>query len=287
MKTSFVIIVLNGMPFIEFSLKAVYPYAHEVIIVEGAVEQCLFAANEDGSSKDGTVEFIKSFPDPDNKIKLIQGIWPEKCEMQDEALKHTTGDWIWLVDSDEVYCKSDFEKIINLVDNDDSIFQVNFFNFMFWKNSFEWNFTAPEFQTDAWSKRRLFKFAPGAKFISHRPPQIEYPEGVILGTRLVTGAETVAMGIRFCHYSYVFECQMKQRCELYKRYKWGGEWDKMNEWYQNCWLPWTPENRLEIEEKQNVVPIFKDSYTLPFEGVHPAVVRDFIERVRRGETKYV
>ena len=37
------------------------------------IASCLFAANEDGSSKDGTVEFIKSFPDPGNKIKLIQG----------------------------------------------------------------------------------------------------------------------------------------------------------------------------------------------------------------------
>ena len=66
-------IVLNGMPFIEFSLKAVYPLAHEIIIVEGAVKKCLFAANPDGSSNDGTVEFIKNFPDQKNKINMIQG----------------------------------------------------------------------------------------------------------------------------------------------------------------------------------------------------------------------
>ena len=50
------------------------------MIVEGAVEKCLFAANPDGSSKDGTVEFIHNFPDPAKKIRLIQGIWPEKME---------------------------------------------------------------------------------------------------------------------------------------------------------------------------------------------------------------
>jgi glycosyltransferase involved in cell wall biosynthesis len=288
MKTSFVIIVLNGMPFIEFSLKAVYPYAHEVIIVEGAIELARFAANEDGSSKDGTVEFIKSFPDPDNKIKLIQGIWPEKCEMQDEALKHATGDWIWLVDSDEVYHKSDFEKIADLVDNDPSVFRVNFFNYMFWKSSFEWNFDAPEFRTDAWSKRRLFRFAPGARFVSHRPPQIEYPEGIIPGTRLVTGAETVEMGIRFCHYSYVFECQMRQRMTLFHNFGWGKCWGvDLGEWYDDCFLKWTPENREEMDARYPICPVFEDSYTLPFEGEHPEVIQDFIGQVRRGETDYV
>ncbi len=100
---SFVMIVLNGMPFIEYSLKSVYDFAHEIIIVEGAVENCMFAANADGSSTDGTVEFIESFPDPQNKIKLVRSRWPEKCEMQNEALKHVTGDYVWLIDSDEVY----------------------------------------------------------------------------------------------------------------------------------------------------------------------------------------
>ena len=31
--------------------------------------------------------------------------------MQNEALKHVTGDYVWLIDSDEVYKKNDLEKI--------------------------------------------------------------------------------------------------------------------------------------------------------------------------------
>ncbi|MBZ0198999.1 MAG: methyltransferase domain-containing protein, partial [Ignavibacteriaceae bacterium] len=53
-KISFVMIVLNGMPFIEYALKAIYQAAHQIIIVEGAVEKCLFAASLTGSSTDGT-----------------------------------------------------------------------------------------------------------------------------------------------------------------------------------------------------------------------------------------
>ena len=121
MKISYVMIVLNGMPFIEASLKSIYDSAYEIIIVEGAVKQCMFAANADGSSKDGTVEFIKAFPDPGKKVKLIQGIWPEKCEMQNKAVKIATGDYIWLVDSDEVYKKKDIEVIIGMLDVDPTI----------------------------------------------------------------------------------------------------------------------------------------------------------------------
>ena len=283
MKISYVIIVLNGMPFIEFSMKACYPTAHEIIIVEGAVEKCKFAANEDGSSNDGTVEFIKAFPDPGNKIKLIQGIWPEKCEMQVEALNHVTGDWVWLVDSDEVYYKDSFEKIIDMIENDNSITQVNFFNYSFWKG-FDYYFTNDAFRTDAWTKRRLFKFVPGATFSSHRPPTIEYPEGVVESRHIVTGAETEAMGIRFCHYSYVFKSQMKQKIELYHRYGWGKCWKvDLLDWYENCFLKWTPENIDEMNEKYGICPVFQDTIAVPFEGKHPEVIHNFIEQVRRGE----
>jgi len=61
MKISYVIIVLNGMPYLEAALKSIYKSAHEIIIIEGAVINCQFAANEAGSSWDGTVECAKSF----------------------------------------------------------------------------------------------------------------------------------------------------------------------------------------------------------------------------------
>ena len=73
-RLSFVMIVLNGMPFIEFALRSIYDFAHEIIIVEGAEEKCRFAANEDGSSTDGTVECIESLGDPANKIILNSGV---------------------------------------------------------------------------------------------------------------------------------------------------------------------------------------------------------------------
>ena len=39
MKFSFIMIVLNGMPFIKHSLRSIYDFADEIIVIEGPVEK--------------------------------------------------------------------------------------------------------------------------------------------------------------------------------------------------------------------------------------------------------
>jgi len=280
LKFSFIMIVLNGMPFIEYSLKSVYNFAHEIIIAEGAVEDCMFAANPDGSSKDATVEFIKSFPDPANKIKLIQGRWPEKCEMQNEALKYVTGNYVWLIDSDEVYKKEDIEKIKELLRKDPSITQVNFIPDNFWKG-LDYIFVSPMFFEHAHHFRRLFKYVPGAQFTTHRPPTMVWPNSSLTTEQmhLVDGLQTRQMGIILYHYSYVVDEQVVQKMEYYGR---RGPWEvsglNRSQWYHQCYLKWTPANRKEIEARYPVWMGDKNSCTEPFKGSHPQVMADFIAK---------
>ncbi|UCC96701.1 MAG: glycosyltransferase [Phycisphaerales bacterium] len=275
---SFVMIVLNGMPFIEYSLKSVYAFAHEIVVVEGAVEQCMFAANPDGSSTDGTVEFLKSFPDPQNKIKLIQGRWPEKCDMQNEALRYVTGDYVWLIDSDEIYKKQDLERVKTLVQSDPFITQINFNGDNFWKG-LDYIFVSPRFFESAAHWRRVFKFVRGAKFTTHRPPAMVWP-GSELTTeqmQLLDGHTTRQMGIIPCHYSYVLDRQVRQKIELYDRYGWSKDWNiDLHEWYTECFLKWTPENREQIEARYPIWTGDAASHTLPFEGTHPDVIIEYV-----------
>lgn len=283
-KYSFVMIVLNGMPFIEYSLKSVYDFAHEIIIVEGAVEKCLFAASPDGSSKDGTIELIKSFPDPANKIKAIQGRWPEKCEMQNEALKHVTGDYVWLIDSDEVYKSRDLEEIDALLRKDRSITQVNFIFDNFWKG-FDYIISSEQFFLLESHCRRVFKFVPGAIFTTHRPPTMVWPGSMQTTEQmhLVGGLQTRQMGIIPCHYSYVVHEQVRQKIELYRRYGWAKGWKiDLNEWYNGCFLKWTPENRKRIEANYGAWTGDKNSCTISFTGEHPEVMLDYIRKFRNG-----
>jgi len=270
MKISYVMIVLNGMPFIEASLKSIYDSAYEIIIVEGAVKQCMFAANPDGSSKDGTVEFIKAFPDPKKKIKLIQGIWPEKCEMQNKAVKIATGDYIWLVDSDEVYKKKDIEVIIGMLDADPTITQINFSLFHFWKG-FEYVLSSPILKSHP-GFFRVFKLDKPCYFTTHRPPTFllqRYKKTTYQMNR-VENSVMVKKGIFIYHYSYVSDSQVKQKVELYKKYGWDKFWKMdLDDWFNNCYLKWTVANRETVEAKYPVWTGDKRSRTELFLGVHP------------------
>ncbi len=277
-KFSFIMIVLNGMPFIEYNLKSVYEFAHEVIIVEGAVEKCMFAANPDGSSKDGTVEFVKSFPDPQNKIRFIQGRWPEERDMRNETLRHVTGDYAWLLDSDEIYKREDLDKIKTILTDDPSITQVNFIGDNFWKG-LDYIFVSPRFFEPACHFRRIFKYVRGAVFSSVFPPTVVWPDSkhTTEQMHLLDGYKTREMGIIPYHYSYVLDEQVQQKIELYRRYGWGKDWKlDLLEWYSECFLRWTPENKEQIERRYPVWTGDGDSHTLPFEGTHPEAIIPYI-----------
>ncbi len=277
MKISYVMIVLNGMPFIEFSLKAIYDSAHEIIIVEGAVKDCMFAANRDGSSLDGTVEFIESFHDPKNKIKIIQGRWPEKREMQNEALKHVSGDYVWLVDSDEVHLKKGIQTAIQILETDTNIMQMFFSYYPFWKGFDYYVFCAPV----EWTRScvRVFKYTPGATFVHHRPITMQWP-----GRKVMASAKQISKpGIHFFHYSYILDSQVRQKISLYKTYRWDKVWGvSLDNWYNECFLKWTPENRKEIEHSYPIWPGHRESCSLPYRGIrHPEVILDYIEKFRK------
>jgi ADP-heptose:LPS heptosyltransferase/predicted O-methyltransferase YrrM/glycosyltransferase involved in cell wall biosynthesis/SAM-dependent methyltransferase len=281
---SFVIIVLNGMPLIEPCLKAVYGIAHEILVVEGAVEQCMFAAHPDGSSRDGTVEFMATFPDPQKKIRLIQGRWPEKVDMQNAALSHVTGDYVWLVDSDEIYKQEDLRKIRSLLAVDPAITQVNFIPDNFWK-CFDYLFVSPSFFKPVHHYRRLFKFKPGSRFATHRPPTLIWP-GMDRSTeemKLLNGTATREMGIYPYHYSYVFDSQVEQKIELYRRYGWGEAWGiNLEKWYREFYQQWTPGNRIDLERHYPIWTGDPRSYSTPFTGTHPEVMTELIENFRRA-----
>jgi len=282
-KISFVTIVLNGLPFLEFSLKAIYPFAHEIIIVEGAVKKARFAANPDGSSKDGTVEFIRNFPDPERKIRLIQGFWAEKDEMQDVALRYISGDYVWLVDSDEVYKRDHIIRIKQLLKENPDITQINFIPYNFWKG-LDYIFVSSAFEQPRAHYRRVFKFREDARFVSHRPPTLLYTSSRTTADRIkvVTGFQTRQMGLEMFHYSYVLKDQVLQKIRLYSRYGWGKSWGiDLKKWYNECFLKWTPETREEIEKRWGIWTGDIHSHTKKFEGTHPEVMQEFVRKYGR------
>lgn len=282
MKISYVMIVLNGMPFIEFSLRSIYDFAHEIVVVEGAVESCMFAANSNGSSKDGTVEFVKAFPDPENKIKLIQGRWPEKREMQNEALKHISGDYIWLIDSDEVYKKEDINTVIGILEESPTITEVHFPIFHFWKG-FDYIISSKILESCFF--HRIFKLSKPCNFTTHRPPTLLWKQQNKTTDKMNLLEASILKGKGVCvyHYSYILEEQVEQKIKLYKEYGWEKYWSiDLDDWYNNCFLKWTPENRNIIDKKYAIWTGSINSCTVPFKGSHPDVILDYIRKFKES-----
>ena len=124
--------VFNGDDYLDAALKGIYDIAHEIIIVEGAVKEFMFAANPDGSSTDKTVEIINSFPDPLQKIRFIQGKWDNKMHMQNVIAEHVTGDIYLKLDSDEFYHINELEWLLNLYREDKNLWIIRYKFNHFW-----------------------------------------------------------------------------------------------------------------------------------------------------------
>src|SRR3546814_19343546 len=69
-RITFGMIVLNGEPFLRYNLRSLYPYAHQIIVAEGAAPGARNIATPQGHSRDGTLEVLRRFKqeeDPEDK----------------------------------------------------------------------------------------------------------------------------------------------------------------------------------------------------------------------------
>ncbi|MCK5607728.1 glycosyltransferase [Candidatus Pacearchaeota archaeon] len=83
---------------VQESIASVYDHCDEVIIAHGPTKLWKDVPG------DNSLELIKSFPDPENKIKLIEkDVWANKGEMRKACQRYMTGNHLLIVDADEIY----------------------------------------------------------------------------------------------------------------------------------------------------------------------------------------
>lgn len=282
MRISFGMIVVNGEPFIRYNLENIYPHAHEILIVEGAVEKFRHAATPDGHSLDNTVKIIKEFPDPEHKIKLIQhsGFWSEKDEMANAYMEQCTGDYIWQVDVDEFYQPQDIEKVRNFLSDNHEVTRVDIQTINFW-HGFKAVMQGASYCYGADQFRRIFKYRPGYRYLTHRPPTVIDEDGNVCGdARVVTAAELAArLDVYMYHYSYVFEEGVKSKADYYARMGWRG-CEEGTKWAETAWTKLTNPLRVHLID-------FPPSWIIPFQGEHPALIRRMIRDIGYQENPAV
>ena len=273
-KLSFGMIVLNGEPFINYNLGNLYPHAHEILIVEGAVEKFAHAATSDGHSLDNTVDIIKSFPDPENKIKLIQrdGFWPEKDEMSNAYMEVCTGDYIWQVDIDEFYKPKDIEKVRDILAADPDISRVDVRSVCFLR-SFNARVMGATLIYGADEFIRIFIFKPGYRYVTHRPPTLADETGQpFQHTKILRASDLEKLGIVQYHYSYVIHDYVKSKSDYYSRMSWGGGHEDGLHWFNQQWCSLSNPLRAHIQN-------FPPSWLVPFKGEHPEVITRMIKDI--------
>jgi glycosyltransferase involved in cell wall biosynthesis len=225
-RITFGIIVLNGEPFTRYCLRSLYPFAHEIIVVEGGHEKTTSVCTPDGHSRDGTLQALYEFKkneDPENKIQIVtrNGFWPQKDELgknrtiQSRAYaERATGDYLWQVDIDEFYKPEDMRRILTMLETDPSITTVSFKRLTFWGS--------PDYLVDGWNisteeVHRIFKWAPGYRYLTHEPPTVLDREGRDLRTlHYMTGTKMKRRGIYQYHYAVLFPKQMREKALLYQ-----------------------------------------------------------------------
>ncbi len=259
---------LSVLPYGMFKacLDNIYPYAYEILISEGAVCPTndnggdASWASTDGRSTDGTLEFLRSFSDPEKKIKIFtkDGLWNGKTEMCNIISKNATGDYVWQIDNDEFYDEYSMEKLIGILSL--GVYdRIDFYANQFCK---DYNHCCDE-QDNRWSNlipwMRIFKHEPGSSWSTHAPPVYLDSKGSPRNKNVLTRDMTLMMGLKLFHYSLISRTQAEFK---QKYYKCGGvDYLQLYDWWQ---------------EKEGNNSVVNGAKFFKYDGQHPKIVQNLI-----------
>ncbi len=285
-KITFGIIVLNGEPFIRYCLRSIYPFAYEIIVVEGGHEDAKSACTPDGHSTDTTLQTLYKFKeeeDDENKLTIVtrSGFWPKKDELGRDRTpqcrayaERATGDYLWQIDIDEFYKKEDMFTIINMLNNDPSISAISFKQKSFWGDV---NYLSESYallrNKGGW--HRIFKWDTGYKYVTHEPPTIFDENGIDLHQKhWISGERMKRKGIYMYHYCLLFPWQVRQKSSVYR--------DEKPEGFPEM-VKWAENNYFRLENPYRVHNIYNvPSWLERFKGTHPEQVMCMMKDIREG-----
>ena len=275
-RISFGIIVLNGEPFTRYCLRSLYPFAHEIIVVEGATQNARAISTPAGHSTDATLDTLERFKkeeDPQNKLNIItrNGFWSEKDEMSQAYAKAATGNILWQVDVDEFYKPADMQRVISILENDPAVSTLSFNTLTFWGN-LDYLTTSIHHMRGAGEFHRVFRFGPGFSYTTHRPPTVVDPTGRNLrGLGWLRGI-TVEKKYRIFlyHYSFLFPKQVEEKSIYYSALK----------RKRKDSVTWAKENYFKLGHPFHVHNVYeKVSWLLRYRGTHPPHAEEMMATV--------
>lgn len=285
-KITFGMIVLNGEPFVSYNLRSLYPFAHQIIVVEGACPSASKVATDDGHSLDGTLDCLRDFKrreDPEDKLIIVtaeelnkkDGFWSEKSEMSQAYANRATGNFLWQIDSDEFYRAEDMTKVINFLSENPDITEVSFRTKTFW-GGLNYKVDGILLKLGDQDFHRLFAWGKDYNYVTHRPPTVTNFEGKNLANiRSVTAHEMMKMGVFMHHYEYLFPHQVRNKSEYYANAPHCQGLRPESMWAEECYM--------RLEKPYRVHNIYKwISWLERYSGEHPDQIVDLMEDIKKG-----
>jgi len=239
-----------GYPFLA-SIQSLLPLVDELIVVVG-------------DSTDHTKEAIEALNEP--KIKIIDSIWSEElringkifAEQSNIGLQHTSGDWAFHLQVDEVLHEKDYSIILDSIRNADQNNEVDgvlFPFYHFWGDYAHIRHTRAthRYEIRAFKKRGCIKSYRDSQGFRKYTSDTAYQQGE-KGKKLMV----IPTQAHIYHYSYTRHPKlMKVKSNYFHRFWHSDEWLKKNTVQRDF-------NYNEVDRLDN------------FSGTHPALMQPII-----------
>jgi hypothetical protein len=274
---TFGMIVLNGMPFLPYSLRTLYPFAARIVVAEGAVPGAATIAGPDGHSRDGTLDELRRFAaEEDSEGKLVvvtaedeghpDGFWPGEKDEQSQ------------VDADEFYLPQHLARVRDTLAARREITAMTFRQTTIWGGL--------GISVDGWylhrgrgDVHRLFRWDRGYSYATHRPTTILDDRGRDL--REVCWLDAVAtrrLGVGMLHYSLLFPRQVEEKVEYYGNWGLYGDWFKADEMRR-----WLEDSYLTLRRPYRVHNVYRlPSWLQRYHGEHPPEIVRMMADISAG-----
>lgn len=258
------VIACNEEEFLEAAVESASPIVDEWVFVIGGNEHAYKAGmcEQNGMPTDNTLEIAhklantyggKVIPPPDR-------LWKDKVEMRNAYVKYlNVGDWMFMLDGDEIYKEDQLWKISELMKEHDVLI-MQFW--LFWNN-------INTIGTGSWEnfpQERVVKWHPGFEYKNGNHLHVSTQDGKLAKNIYPTWKGDHKL---FYHYSWIRPIEKIRQKLLYYKYQSGNNNDQ---YVDNVFLKW----RIDPESvRGNTHPMRGGDFDR-FPGIHPEVVQRMI-----------
>lgn len=257
------VIACNEEEFLQPSIESLSCVVDEWIIVIGGNEYAHKAGmcDEKGFPKDSTLEIAKSMVKKyGGKVILPPNrVWEDKAEMRRSYCDYLNpGDWMWLMDGDEVYKPNQIWEITNLMKKYECLY-LN--HWTFWNNI---NTRATEYW-DEFAAERIVKWKEGYGYDKKNHLFVSCKGNLVKNIVNTIESENKL----FYHYSWIRPIEKIIQKQEYYKHQTGNYRDN---YINEVFLKWR-ENPDQVKETH---PFGRGKWEV-FKGIHPKQIQERID----------